>query len=191
MKLHQFKTSGNCYKIRLFLHQLEKKCDHINLSRDGSRLSKEFLLKSPLGKVPVLEINEGNFLTESMSILYFLSQNTKFFPKDISLQTEILKWLSFEQSEIQTSIAKARYFIKFKKEIKTKYIENAKEKLKIIDFHLFGKKFLVGDIYTIADISLYAYVHLAPEIDISLNEYPNIVNWLYHVETQPKYIPMY
>jgi glutathione S-transferase len=190
MKLYQFKTSGNCYKIRLLLSQIQVKYDVVNLSRNESRLTETFLLKSPLGKLPVLETEEI-ILTESMAILYYLAKNTPLLPENTLLQSEILKWMSFEQSEIQSSIAVARYFFRFEKKRKEKYITRAKETLKILNSFLKNKDFLVGNIYTIADISLYAYVHLAPEADISLNNYPNIVNWLANIESQPNYIPLY
>jgi len=187
MKLYQFEKSGNCYKIRLLLSQLQKEYIIENLPRNFSKLSNEFLNKSPLGKVPFLEINDLVF-TESMAILYYLSKDTFLFPKEFSSQVEIIKWLSFEQSEIQTSIARNRFLFKFKNIRENKSIKRAKKALNILNLHLENKKFLVANTYTIADISLYAYVHLSSEIDISLENYPNIILWLKNVENQANYI---
>jgi glutathione S-transferase len=189
MFLYQFETSGNCYKIRLLLTQLEKKYVLINLPRDKTRLTEDFLTKSFLGKVPVLETSEI-VLTESQAILYYLSKNTQFFPDDILIQSEILKWMSFEQSEVQTSIGVARYYLKFKNKKKKKYIRRTKEILKILSNYLENRTFFVKNIYTIADISLFGYIHLVEEIGISLKKYPNISTWITNVKSQPNYIKM-
>lgn len=181
--LYQFPDSGNCYKIRLYLNYLHQNYKIINLPReDALRKNEEFLKISPLGKVPVLQVKEL-VLTESMAILFYLFENYDINYKYFTAleKIEILKWLSFEQSEIQWSIGRLRYIYKFSnsnKLIETADLKfNAMDALKVLDNHLKNKKFILEK-YSIADISLFAYVGLSNEAGISLENYPNIHRWI-------------
>ena len=197
LTLYTHPLSGNCYKVRLLLRQLAipYKSVQIDLLKQEQRQPK-FLAKNPQGKVPVLEIETGKFLRESNAILHYLSQGTDLLPTDKLNHALTLQWLFFEQCNHFPSIAKSRYIIRFlgsppeqQETLATKKVEGYAA-LDIMENHLANQLFLVGDHYTIADISLYAYTHVAHEGMFDLTEYPNINSWLGRIKSQPNHIAM-
>lgn len=194
-KLYDFLPSGNSYKIRLLLNLLEIPFTRIDVNiLAGETRTPEFLQKNPNGKIPLLEISPNCFLAESNAILYYLSQGTKYFPQDKYAQAEVMQWLFFEQYSHEPNIATARYWTSILKQPE-KYEEQLKHKhrlgnkaLKAMEQHLSVLDFMVADTYTIADIGLYAYTHVADEGGFDLNQYPAIQAWLKRIEAQPKHI---
>jgi glutathione S-transferase len=194
-KLYDFLPSGNGYKVRLLLTQLQIPFERIelNILKRETRTA-EFLAKNPNGKIPVLEIETNQFISESNAILYYLSQETKYFPLDRYQQTQVMQWLFFEQYSHEPNIATPRFWItelkqadKYQKEIEQKrklgYVA-----LKIMEQHLNIHDFLVADKYTIADIGLYAYTHVAKEGGFDLTKFTAINSWFKRIESQPRYI---
>lgn len=198
MKLYEFPTSGNCYKVRLAMGNLGKSYERQAVSRDGGTKTPEFLKLSPTGVVPVLEIVPGKLVTESAAILAYLAKGTPLLPEEPFDHAQVIRWLSFEQERVLTSIAGARFIRKMlnipkerEAEFKAKQ-EAGYEALKIMDEHLAGKKFFVGERYTIADVALYAYTHLAGDdgAGMDLKPYPNVVAWLARVKAQPGHVTL-
>jgi glutathione S-transferase len=210
--LYQFPESGNCYKIRLCLNWLGKKYKVINLSRDENlRKTKDFLSISPLGKVPVLCINDL-VLTESMSILFYLYKRYGIVSKEklvenliqnLIEEAEMLKWLSFEQSEIQNNIGRLRYITRFLNDSEgenlygeiEKYkvdelMSNAKSALQVVENHLQNRDFILKE-FSICDIALFSYVHLVGEIGINLDSYRNISRWIKNVKNTKNFKRIY
>lgn len=194
-KLYDFLPSGNSYKIRLLLNLLDIPFERIDvniLARETR--TPEFLRKNPNGKIPLLEIAPNQFLAESNAILYYLSQDTEYFPQDKYAQSQVMQWLFFEQYSHEPNIATARYWIsilmqpeKHEEQLKHKHrLGNAA--LKVMEKHLDNHKFFVDDIYTIADIGLYAYTHVAEEGGFDLNQYPAIQAWLKRIAQHPRHI---
>ncbi len=194
-KLYDFLPSGNGYKVRLILTLLDIPFERIELNILGRETrTPEFLKKNPNGKIPLLEIDPDKFLAESNAILYYLSQDTEYFPQDKYVQAQIMQWLFFEQHSHEPNIATARYWISILKQPE-KYEEQLKKKhklgnvaLSVIEQHLSNHNFFVGDIYTIADIGLYAYTHVADEGGFDLNKYPAILAWFKRIKAHPKHI---
>lgn len=194
-KLYDFLPSGNSYKIRLLLNLLNipyKRID-VNILAKETR-TPGFLQKNPNGKIPLLEIEPDKFLAESNAILYYLSQGTEYFPQDNYLKAQVMQWLFFEQYSHEPYIATSRYWISILKQPE-KYEEQLKHKhrlgkvaLKVLEQHLEAREFLVGDTYSIADISLYAYTHVADEGGFELIQYPAIQAWLKRIAAHPKHI---
>lgn len=189
--------SGNCYKVKLLLHHLLQPYQWIpiDILNKESR-TPEFLQKNPNGRIPVLEYAPQKFLFESNAILYFLSQGTRFFPSDRLSQSQVLQWLFFEQYSHEPYIATSRYLIRYLKGAE-KYQQTLKEKtapgyaaLDLMEKHLTKQSFFVGDSYTIADIGLYAYTHVAHEGGFDLSAYSAIKAWFQRVTSQPSYIEM-
>ncbi len=197
LKLYEFSPSGNCYKIRLLLTQLEIPFERIEIDiTKGESRSPEFLQKNPNGRIPVLEIEPGKFLSESNAILFYLSAGTKFFPTNKWEQAQVMQWLFFEQYSHEPYIATSRYWIsilgkaeEYKAEIKQKQSEGYAA-LDVMEKHLEKHQFFVGDSYTIADISLFAYTHVADEGGFDLNQFSAIQNWIEKVKNQPLYQSM-
>ncbi len=194
-KLYDFLPSGNGYKVRLLLTLLDIPFERIelNILKRETR-TPEFLKKNTNGKIPLLEIDPDKFLAESNAILYYLSQGTEYFPQNNYVQAQVMQWLFFEQYSHEPNIATARFWISVLQQPE-KYEEQLKQKhklgnsaLSMMEQHLSNHKFFVGDIYTIADIGLYAYTHVANEGGFDLSKYPAILAWFKRIEAHPKHI---
>lgn len=197
MKLYGDIQSGNCYKIVLLAHllQLEFEWQYVDILKGESRTA-EFLQKNPNGKVPCLAIGDGRFLSESNAILNFLADGTDFLPKDKFERARVLQWQFFEQYSHEPYIATARYFAKYlglpddkKAEYESKQPGGHKA-LAVMEQQLQQTPYLIGGIYTIADISLYGYTHVAHEGGFDLSPYPHIGAWLNRIAAQPRHITM-
>ena len=194
-RLYQMNSSGNCYKIRLLLTQLKITFENIEIDilKKESRTA-EFLLKNPNGRVPVLETPDGKFLAESNAIMFYLAQGSELFPNDKWQQAKVMQWLFFEQYSHEPYIATSRYWISLlgKAEEYREAINQKKEPgyaaLGVMEKHLENNRFFVGDRYTIADIGLFAYTHVAPEGGFDLKPFPAIEAWIKRVMSQPGYI---
>ncbi|MFB2935989.1 glutathione S-transferase family protein [Aerosakkonemataceae cyanobacterium BLCC-F154] len=194
-KLYEFFSSGNCYKVRLLLNQLDIAFERIEIDiLQGESRNPDFLSKNPNGRIPVLETETGQFLAESNAILFYLSEGTNFLPTDSFEKAQVLQWLFFEQYSHEPYIATSRYWISILGKA-AEYREALKQKkaggeaaLRVMERHLTEHKFFVGERYTIADIALFAYTHVADEGGFDLAEFPAIQDWIERVQEQPKHI---
>jgi len=194
-KLYDFLPSGNGYKVRLLLTQLQIPFELIKLNiLNGETRTSEFLAKNPNGKIPLLEIAPDKFLSESNAILYYLSQETEYFPQDTYEQAQVMQWLFFEQYSHEPNIATPRFWL-VELQQADKYREQIEQKrklgyaaLNIMEQHLKNHNFLVANQYTIADIGLYAYTHVAEEGGFNLAKFPAILAWLERIQAQPRHI---
>ncbi len=194
-RLYDFLPSGNGYKVRLLLTQQQIPFTRIevNILEKESR-TPEFLTKNPNGRIPVLEISLGQYLAESNAILFYLSQGSQYYPLESFEQAQVMQWLFFEQYSHEPNIATPRFWIKFLGKPKD-YQDALKQKqslgyaaLNVMENHLKKQDFFVGKTYTIADIGLYAYTHVAEEGGFDLINFPAIQAWFKRVEAQPRYI---
>ncbi|MEO1672665.1 MAG: glutathione S-transferase family protein [Cyanobacteria bacterium J06631_2] len=194
-KLYDFLPSGNSYKIRLLLNLLAIPYGRIDVNiLERETRTPEFLDKNPNGKIPLLEIADGRFIAESNAILYYLSQDTEYFPDDEYAQAQVMQWLFFEQYSHEPNIATARYWISILKQ-PGQHAEQLKHKhrlgnaaLQVMEKHLNHHDFLVDNTYTIADIALYGYTHVAEEGGFDLTKYPAVQAWLKRVAVNPKHV---
>lgn len=196
-KLYDFSPSGNCYKVRLLLNQLNIPFTRvpINITQGESRNLK-FLSINPNGRVPVLEIKKGQFLAESNAILFYLSTGTKFLPSDKFAQAKVMQWLFFEQYSHEPYIATSRYWLSILNKGDEHQAElQAKQKLgyfalSVMEEHLTNHIFFVEESYTIADIALFAYTHVADEGGFNLTKFPAVQAWIKRIESQSNYISL-
>ena len=194
-KLYDFLASGNSYKIRLLLNLLNISFERVDVNiLEGETRTPEFLQKNPNGKIPLLEIATDKFLAESNAILYYLSQGTDFFPQDSHEQAQVMQWLFFEQYSHEPNIATSRYWISIIQQ-PDKHQEQLKHKhrlgyaaLNVMEQHLSNHNFFVGEVYTISDIGLYAYTHVAEEGGFDLTKFPAILAWFKRIESHPRHI---
>jgi glutathione S-transferase len=198
LRLHDNLTSGNGFKVRLLLAQLGLPYQRIEYDIDRRETrTPEFLLKNPNGRIPVLELEDGTFLSESDAILWYLAEGTRFLPDDRRLRAEVLQWMFFEQYTHEPNIATVRYWITHAVPV-TPLIElsmpakraQGVAALGVMEGHLARRTFFVGERYTIADIALYAYTHVAGEGGFDLAPYQNVGAWLARVAAQPGYVPI-
>lgn len=189
--------SGNCYKVRLLLSLLDQpfRWVEVDVLRRETR-TPEFLRKNPNGRVPVLEYAPGQYLPESNAILVYLGEGTPYWPDDRLERAQVLQWMFFEQYSHEPYIAVARFIMR--------YLGSPPEKadtleakrpggyaaLDVMEGHLAREPYLVGGRYTLADIALYAYTHVAHEGGFDLAGYPAVQAWLARVAAQPGHVPM-
>ncbi|NKF21910.1 glutathione S-transferase family protein [Solimonas marina] len=197
LTLYGMSGSGNCHKAALLMHQLgiEHRWIEIDIVHGGSR-TPEFLALNPNGKVPTLVFDDGRVLAESNAMLCYLAEGSPLLPDDRWLRALVLQWLFFEQYSHEPYIATVRYWIRYlgkRDEWAVKIAETRTRgyaALDVLETQLRKTPFLVGEAYTIADIALWAYTHVAHEGDFSLDAYPQIRAWLARVEAQPGFMPM-
>jgi glutathione S-transferase len=188
--------SGNCYKVLLALAQLRRPCEIVELDiRTGATRTPGFLALNPNGRVPLLELDDGTTLAESNAILFYLAEGTELFPEDRLARARVLQWMFFEQYSHEPYIATTRYWIRFLDagdrfaERIAEHREKGHAALAVLEQQLADRDFLV-DRYSIADIALFAYTHVAHEGGFDLAPYPAIRAWLDRVRATPGFVPM-
>lgn len=190
-------NSGNCYKIKLMLHLLGTQYEWVPVDiLKGETETEAFLAKNPNGKIPVLELEDGTCLWESNAILNFLAEGTPYLLTEPRLRTQMLQWQFFEQYSHEPTLAVAR-FIQFYLGMPEERMEEyhslhrrGNKALKVMEQQLLRTPFLVGDSFSIADIALYAYTHVADQGGFDLVQFPAIQGWLARVKQQPGYVGM-
>jgi glutathione S-transferase len=196
--LYDYLPSGNGYKVRLTAKYLNIPYRLVELDiTQGATRTPEFLAKNPNGRIPLLEVRGRGFLWESHAIISFLAEDSELMPADPWDRANLWRWLCFEQYNLEPSVATIRFWIKILHRTAAQLGERLTEKfakgyeaLAVLELGLTGKEFLVADRFTLADIALYAYTHVAPEGGVSLDAYPNIRAWLARVAAQPRHAPI-
>ena len=189
--------SGNAYKVRLLLNQLAIPYRRIEHDIDkGETRTPEFLAKNPNGRVPVLVLEDGTHLAESDAILCYLAEGSPYLPDTRLARAQVLQWMFFEQCSHEPYVATPRYIVKHlgrnhprAAELPGR-IEKGHQALGVMETHLAKRQFFVDERYTVADVALYAYTHVAHEADIDLKPYPSVRGWLARVAAQPRHIPI-
>ncbi|MGD1906343.1 MAG: glutathione S-transferase family protein [Leptolyngbyaceae cyanobacterium] len=193
-RLYDFLPSGNGYKVRLLLTQLGMPFELTLLDiMKGETRTPEFLAKNANGRIPLLELESGVYLSESNAILMYLSEGTDFLPTDRLAKARVLQWLFFEQYSHEPNIATSRFWLTHGMGMEKQQALADKQApgyaaLQVMEDRLADHPFLVEDRYTIADIALYAYTHVAEEGNFSLENYPQIRAWLGRVREQANHV---
>jgi glutathione S-transferase len=196
LRLYDYLPSGNGYKVRLLLTQLAIRFERLELDiLKGETRTAAFLKKNANGRIPVLELDGGEFLAESDAILYYLAEGTPFVPSDRLDRARVLQWMFFEQYNHEPNIATVRFWMHSEMTDERRAMlagkrTNGYAALDVMERHLAGRRFFVGESYSIADIALYAYTHVADEGGFDLGNYPAIREWLERVRAQPRHIPI-
>ncbi|CAM2008864.1 glutathione S-transferase family protein [Acanthopleuribacter pedis] len=194
MKLYDLELSGNCYKVRLFLNLLQQPFEKVTVNvLKGEHKSPEYLSINPKGQIPTLADGEC-IISDSQAILVYLAEKFEaesWYPKDAQTRAEIQFWLSTAANEAGRGPADARLVKLFGAGLD---YNQARQKtdalLNLLEQHLQGHDWLVGDAITIADIAVFPYVGLAGDAEISLEPYPAVRAWLNRITTQPNFIGM-
>ena len=194
-KLYDFRPSGNGYKVRLLLSQLGIPYEYIekDILQQETR-TPEFLAINPNGRIPVLELEPGLYLAESNAILIYLSEGTPYLPPDNLERAYVMQWLFFEQYSHEPYIATSRFLMHYKDDTEQNRDIIAQKQapgyaaLAVLEARLAEHPFLVGNRYSIADMALYAYTHVADEGGFELGRFPAILAWLTRVQAQPQHL---
>lgn len=194
LRLYDFHESGNAYKVRLLLSQLGENFERIDIDiLDGATHTPEFLAKNPNHRIPLLELPDGRTLAESNAILHYLARDSALLPEDPWQRAEVLQWQFFEQYSHEPYIAVVRFWhfagkIAENEALLSSKVASGYQALDVMEQHLSTHDYFAADRYTIADISLYAYTHVAEEGKFDLGSYPAINAWLQRVAAQPGHI---
>jgi glutathione S-transferase len=195
LRLYDYLASGNGYKIRLLLTQLDIPFERIELDiLKGETRTPQYLARNPNGRIPLLELGNGTNLAESNAILFYLAEGTSFLSDQRLERAQSLQWMFFEQYSHEPNIATSRFWLQ--------HFELTPERsaglqlkrplgyaaLDVMERHLTERNFFVGERYSIADIALYAYTHVAEEGGFELNRYAAVRSWLGRVRTQPRHV---
>jgi glutathione S-transferase len=197
MLLYDSPVSGNCYKVRLVLAHLGIPYERQTVDVVDRSNRRELLGHlNPGLTVPTLVLDDGRPLGESAAILWFFGEGTRFVPGDAYERAQVLQWMFFEQYQLEPTIAVVRFWVgysgraeEFEPERPAK-MKAGERALRRLDGHLDGRSFLVGDSFTLADIALYGYTHVAEEGGFSLEPYPAVRGWLERVASQPDHVPI-
>jgi glutathione S-transferase len=197
-RLYDYLPSGNGYKVRLVLRQLGLPYELVELDiKQGATRTPEFLAKNPNGRIPLLEIPGRGYLAESHAIIAYLAEGSALVPADPLERARMWQWMCFEQYNLEPNIGTARFWLASLGRTEAELGEKLEEKrrnghaaLAVLEQGLAGRDFLVGEQYSLADIALYAYTHVAPEGGFALDAYPAIRAWCARVAAQPGHVPI-
>jgi glutathione S-transferase len=201
LRLYDFLPSGNCYKVRLLLKQLGVPFERIDVDiLAGKSRTPAFLGKNANGRVPVLETDDGRTLAESNAILWYLAETvpegSRYLPTDRYERAQVLQWMFFEQYSHEPYIATIRFWItelgkeqEYRDEIAKRRV-NGVAALGVMERTLAASPFFVADRYSLADIALYAYTHVAHEGRFDLQPFPAVRAWIGRVAALPGHIPI-
>ena len=195
MKLYDHPASGNCMKPRILLRQLELPYETVivDLFRRETR-APEHLARNPDGRVPVLETDDGEFISESGAILLHLAEGTAFLPAGGIERTRVHQWMFFEQNRLEGDLAMARFIKLTGRAVKypdvfEHRLARGRDALAALDRGLAdGRAFVAGDAYTVADIALYAYAHCGADAGADPAEHQHLPAWLERVEATPGFV---
>jgi glutathione S-transferase len=194
--LFQQHDSGNCYKVRMVLTYLDRPFRTVEVSSfDGSTRRPEFLARNPIGKVPVVELGDGRCLAESNAILIYFGEGTELIPDDAFDRAKLHEWMFFEQYSHEPAIAVRRALAVYPErradatpQRMAQLLENGNRALAVMERRLAAADWLAGNAFSVADISLYAYTHMADAGGYDLKTFPGIRRWLARVAAMPRHI---
>lgn len=197
-RLYDYLPSGNGYKARLVLKHLSLPYQLIELDIiAGATRTPDFLARNPNGRIPLLEVPDKGYLPESHAIISFLAEGSELVPQDAFDRARMWHWMCFEQYNLEPNIGTVRFWLsslgKTRAELGEKLVEKKKSgyaALDVLEEGLRGRAFLAADQYSLADIALYAYTHVAHEGGFDLAPYPHIRGWCDRVASQPGWAPI-
>jgi glutathione S-transferase len=194
LRLHDYPASANCFKVRLLLAQLGRAYERVEVDIfAGDTLTDAYARINPFRSTPVLEVAPGRHVIESNAILAYLAEGTPFLPADRLERAEATRWLIQEQTDVMPAIGGLRFRLVTGRLASDdpealRRREAGEEILDILAAHLGERRFLIGDAYSIADIAVHAYVHVAGDAGFDLRRWPPVEHWLARVAATPGYV---
>jgi glutathione S-transferase len=191
VRLYDYAPSANCYKPRLLLALLERDYERVPIDIfAGDTLTDAYVAVNPARETPALELDDRTVLTQSNAILWFLAEGTTFLPQDSLERGQVVQWLFFEQERVMMGIGGARFRILTGRtpELIPARLELGESALTMLEAHLEGRSYLVGNSCSIADLSNFAYAHVAQDAGFRLTDYPAVSGWLERVRALPRFI---
>jgi glutathione S-transferase len=194
MRLYDYPASANCLKVRILVAQLGLDVERVPVDIfAGDTLTDDYLARNPAGETPVLELPSGGHLAESNAILLYLAEDSPLVPDNREERAEAYRWLFYEQSAVVPTIGSGRFWILTgrdagREDELERRLRGARSVLALLDGQLARSAYLVGGRYTLADLAVYGYTHVAPDTGIDLGDFPHVQGWLASVEAQPGFV---
>jgi glutathione S-transferase len=194
LRLHDYAASGNCYKVRLLLALLGLPYERVAVDIfAGDTLTDEYARVNPLRETPVLETDGGELIAQSNAILWYLAEGTEYLPDDRPGRAHVLQWQFFEQERVMPGLGGTRFRrVTGRAEQDpagdARRFQTGIEALGSLETHLGGREWLVGDRASIADLSIFAYTHVAGDAGFELERYPAVGRWLDRVRALPGFV---
>ncbi|HET7281812.1 MAG TPA: glutathione S-transferase family protein [Sphingomicrobium sp.] len=196
--LHEYSPSGNCYKVRLTAAMTGKKLQRREYDiLKGETRTPEFLAKiNSNGRIPVLQVGD-RFIPESNAASYYVAEGSHLIPTDPFDHADMLRWMFWEQYSHEPNIATLRFWMRELgpdglSDLQRLQMPGKRQQgnaaLKLMDEHLGGRDWFVGDSISLADICLFAYTHVAGDADFDLQRYSNVLAWIQRVKAEPRYV---
>lgn len=195
MKLYDYLPSQNGFKVRLLLQHLGQPYQHVPVAIfQGESRTPEFLEKNPIGAIPVLEPQPGEYIAESNAILCYLAQDTAYLPSERLAHARVMQWLFFEQYYVEPTIGTLRFWtlvgkLKANEAVAAVKRSSGERALDALERHLSKHPFLANDSYSIADIAVFAYSYLAADAHFDLESRPAFGRWIERVKSQAGTLP--
>jgi len=192
--LYDCAASGNCYKVRLLLAQLELPCERVEVDIfTGESRTPEHLARNPAGRTPVLVTDDGVPIAESGAILLYLARGSAMLPADPVEQARVTQWLFFEQNLLEPNVGTGRFWKLTGRAganpgAYQRFREAGDAALEVVERRAAASPFLAGDAYTVADVAVYGYAHVAGDCDLDMDAYPAVRAWLGRVEGTPRFM---
>jgi glutathione S-transferase len=198
--LHEYSSSGNCYKVRLAAAMVGKRLDRREYDiTKGETRTPDFLAKvSREGRIPVLQVGD-RFIPESNAASYYVADGSSLIPTDPFDHADMLRWMFWEQYSHEPNIATLRFWMRWLGPDNLSDLQRLQmppkrqagnAALKLMDEHLSRQEWFVGGSISLADVCLFAYTHVAGDAEFDLERYPNVVKWIERVKGDPRYIAM-
>jgi glutathione S-transferase len=191
MRLYDYDASGNCYKVRLLLALLDVPYERVPIDIfAGDTLTDEYAALNPLRETPVLELDDGAVVTQSNAILWYLAEGTPFLPDTRLGRAYVAQWLSFEQERVMSGIGSTRFRVLTGRnpELAAARFPVGEGALEVLEGHLAGREFLVGERCTIADVSVFGYTHVAGDAGYEMSRYPAVGAWVERIRALPGFV---
>jgi glutathione S-transferase len=194
VRLYDYAASGNCYKVRLLLALLDVPYERVAIDIfAGETLTPEFERLNPVRETPVLVLDSGETISQSNAILWYLAEGTAYLPGDSLGRARAVQWLSFEQERIMSGIGSARFRrltgrAALDPAADAARFETGTGALRVLDAHLAEQQFLLGDSCSIADLSAFAYTHVADDAGFGLVGFPAVSSWLERIRALPGFV---
>jgi glutathione S-transferase len=194
MRLHDYAASPNCYKVRLALAELDIEYERVPVDIfGGDTLTEDFAAKNPALTTPVLELDDGEYLPESNAILLYLTEGTELLPEEKTARAQVYRWLFFEQARIVPIIGGLRFRLGTGRASADSDGTRQQRRMGVgltatLAQHLEHRDYLVADRYTVADLGLYGYMHVAGDAGIDTGRFPRLEAWFERVCERPGHV---
>jgi glutathione S-transferase len=194
LRLYDHPASCNCYKVRLLLAHLDMPYERVPVDIfAGDTLTDEYARLNPARTTPVLQTESGEYLPESAAILVYLARGTSYLPEEPLALAQVMRWLIYEQTDVIPMIGGLRFRLLVGRLTASdpeavRRRAGAQEVMALMEGHLSSRSFFVGERYSVADMAIFGYTHLAHEAGLDLDPYPALGAWLARVEAQPGFM---